>query len=83
MTRDKLIMHLEMALMMANGAESSIAIVSKESVEDMLDILNKQEPKLVAHNYSPVCPTCGEAIADGEGVKFCSYCGQEVKWNNG
>ena len=49
-------------------------------LRDVLKILEKQVPKLIEYNFSPVCSTCKMAVADGDSVKFCCYCGQAIKF---
>lgn len=47
---------------------------------DVMELLKEQEPKKVIFEFSPVCPKCRKPISDGEGIRFCCFCGQAVKW---
>lgn len=65
----------------------------KHLCADALELLEKQEPKLVQNNrtsFNPNyeegdCPSCGERITTNSHLKptqYCKYCGQAVKWND-
>lgn len=52
----------------------------------VLALLKEQEAKNVAWSLGRAyCPTCGELFPkkkDVQYIRFCSYCGQSVKWND-
>ncbi len=62
-----------------------------QAISAAIDLLKKQEPKLVQNNrtsFNPNyeegdCPSCGERITTNSHLKptqYCKYCGQAVKW---
>ena len=62
-----------------------------QAISAAIDLLKKQEPKLVQNNrtsFNPNyeegdCPSCGERITTNSYLKstrYCKYCGQAVKW---
>lgn len=56
-----------------------------QAEEDALALLKEQEAKNVAWSLNRAhCPTCGELFPkkkDVQYIRFCSYCGQAVKWD--
>ena len=49
-----------------------------------LNLLKEQEPKKVEWRIGRAhCPSCGELFPrkkETQYIRFCSFCGQEVKW---
>ena len=55
-------------------------------LDDVIDLLKEQEPKLV-HVTADInrrkigeCPNCGKMINSGDYPNYCGRCGQAVKW---
>ena len=62
---------------------------------DAIAMLKEQEPILLENQHRPYgistnanspwisrCPRCGKKV-EGKQTRFCKYCGQAVKWNDG
>ncbi len=77
-----------------NDEESKTAKDMCDKVRDAMQFLKQNEAKPVTYDINeytglPVatCPSCGKCLKqfqpsyDDEETKFCSHCGQGVKWN--
>ena len=63
--------------------------------DQIIDALKEPEPILLENQHKPYgistnanspwvsrCPKCGKKV-EGKQTRFCKYCGQAVKWNDG
>ena len=66
--------------------ESEESITARRNItEDALALLKAQEPKYpirkqAKHGWFFYCPKCGRILNDMARPKYCSECGQAVKW---
>ena len=53
----------------------------RQNKRDALALLKEREPvQVVWKSAFPYCPKCGQMLPEGDRVKYCFHCGQEVKW---
>ena len=57
----------------------------EQLAQDAIILLKEQEAKKVTWRVGRAhCPSCGELFPkkqDKQYIRFCNYCGQEVKWD--
>ena len=57
----------------------------RQIAKDAIELLKEQEPKKVTWQVGRAhCPSCGELFPkkkEYQYIRFCSFCGQAVKWN--
>ena len=85
--RDKVISHFQDAIE-ASGKGNRWRFVRVDIIEDAIELLKEQEPKVVkikknAYNHEfYYCPRCDRGFEDFfRKPMFCDKCGQAVKWD--
>lgn len=85
-----MIIELKLSTAIKEAGDIEDVRLSKEDAEYILELLKKQEPiqvkdiaeEIIGHKPKVKvghCPCCGQLL--NESSRYCSQCGQAVKWN--